>query len=336
MTMSLDELDRMIGDYIFEKGAFFFEELALFIHTYQFNYNSFYRGFCVAQKIPEYLTSWQDIPFFPIESFKGSIVPSVDSLLSLEGMWFETSGTSIGEKTRVYRDSGYFKLRSLTIIKQGEQNWFHRFNGQKIKIIFIDKANRRNQESFKFEYSVLNNIMQFFGRDDSVFCNHKEDFHQIVDAIVTAAKNRDPLVIIGPTYYFSYLIERIKNTRISIPYNERLLIMDSGGLKGKGYHNSIAEYRADLFATFKLNTYNYKNTYAMTEMGSQVSDTDVGWKEIPRWMRLRLVDDKGRFDVPKGKIVVFDLLNRANLFGILTNDIACYDHGKLIIEGRSL
>ena len=334
MTMTLEVLDKYIGDFIIGRSSLTFDQLALAIHAYQYHNNSFYRETCIAQRISEQITDFDLIPSFAIESFKGGVVPSVDVLPLMEGMWFETSGTSVGQKTRIFRDRGYFDLRTMSIKVQGEENWFRRFGGKKIKIIFIDKANRRDQKDFKFQYSVLNNMAQYFGSEESFFCDHENDFFRIMDSLNEAAKNHNPLAIVGPSYFFSDLLERIRKSHISIPYNDQLLIMDSGGLKGKGCHASMQDYHSDLFATFKLQSYNYKNTYAMTETGVQISDDDYGWKEVPRWAKIILMDHDGRRNASRGKIVIYDLLNRANLFSIITNDIARFDHGRLIIEGR--
>ena len=331
----LDDLDLIIAEFIRNESLMSFEEIAQLVHAFQFQNNTFYRQHCIEKKIGVIVDSIDCIPSFEVEYFKGKFVPSVDDLSLRKGMCFETSGTLNGEKTKIYRDEGYFKLRSLTIQKQGEDNWFKRYR-DRVKIICLDKANRRNQNDFKEQYSVLNNIVGYFGNDESRFYNHNDNFYKIIDEVIDAAAKQAPLVLIGPSYYFSDIIIRIKDEGIIIPINNQLLIMDSGGLKNKCLHQFYKHYKEDLFKTFGLQTVNYKNTYAMTEMGSQISDDEQGKKVVPRWAKIKLLDENGDENNTTGKIVIWDLLNRANIFCIKTNDRACYKDDGLIIYGKEL
>ena len=333
--ITLEELDKIIANFIQNEEFMSFEEIALLIHSFQFQNNTFYRQYCFMEGVGKTIESLDNIPSIEIESFKGDLIPSVDNISSYEGMYIETSGTINGKKTRIYRDAGYFKLRSLTIQKQGVENWFRRYNSR-VKIICLDKANRRNQNGFKEEYSVLNNIISFFGSKDSVFYDHNCDYPKIIQDVLNAALKHIPLVIIGPSYYLSDIVVRMKSECITIPYNSQLLIMDSGGLKNKSTHHSYDQYKEDLFDAFSLQCNNYKNTYAMTEIGTQISDGESGEKIVPRWARIKLVDENGKDNKSFGKIVALDLLNRANLFCIKTKDIAYYNNTNLIIKGKEL
>lgn len=333
--LKLDDLDKLIADFIQNEESSSFEEIAILIHSFQFQNNSYYRHYCYEKGIGNRINSINSIPSFEIESFKGSLIPSIDNLTAKQGMFFETSGTTSGKKAKIYRDEGYFKLRSMTIKRQGKDNWFKRF-GCRVPIICLDKANRRNQGDFKDEFSVLNNIIGYFGNHNSMFYDHIGEFNKIISDFNNAASKHAPIVLIGPSYYFSDIIIKIKKDAINLSFNDQILIMDSGGLKNKCAHQSYEQYKKDLFDTFHLRQLNYKNTFAMTEIGVQLSDDEQGEKIVPHWAKVKLVDENGLESKEKGRLVIFDLLNRANLFCIKTNDRAYYSNNGLIIKGKEL
>ncbi len=335
LQTKLIEIDKFINDFIEDTSSVTFEEIALMIHTFQYQFSHFYRNFCLKNDIGEFIDDSDLVPFFNTELFKAELIPSVVNANKFEGMFFETSGTAHGNKTKIFRDIGYFKLRNKTIEIQGRLNWFKKYYPEKIQILFLDKANRRNQNDFREEFSVLNKIKHLFGADNSMFCNYESDFYEIINAINNSIHQQYPIVIIAPSYYLSKMITKMKSENIHFPIDNKIMVMDSGGLKNKGDHNNIIEYQEELFYHFCLTNKNYKNTYAMTEIGVQISDNDYGSKEIPKWAKIKIVDAQN-LAANEGNIVIYDLLNRANLFGLKTSDIGIYENNSLKILGRSV
>lgn len=331
------QIEELIECYLSQKVPnISFDEIALQVHEFQFLYNDFYRNHCIINGISEKLTYFDEIPFIDIEQFKGQLMPSAILSDEIEGIYHETSGTTSGIKGKVYRDKEYFNLRGKTVFAQGVKNWFANFYPKKVQILFLDLANRKNASNFKNEYSVLNNMLLHFGNEKSAFLNIDIDFYKIVAEIKNSYNQNKPIVIVSPSYYLSHFIKRLQKEKISIKLQCNSLIMDSGGLKNKALHNNIDEYKNDLFNTLQLHNTNYKNTYAMTEVGSQFPDIKPNEKEIPIWSKVRIFSKSNIncLDDSIGQIVIFDLLNRNLIFGIKTGDKGCIQNNCLKFVNR--
>lgn len=338
--LSIDiKISTLINDHLNgRKPSYVFDEIALEIHQFQFNNSDLYRNFCENNSIPMHLSSMVEVPFFNVDEFKGKSFPDTSCIKSNNGMFMETSGTTKGISGKIYRDDGYFKLRRETIICQGNVCWFKRYIPNKVKIIFLDIANRRNLSGFKKEYSVLNTIKEDFGSSESCFLNIFHDFHQILDHLNYSYTHDMPIVIISPSYYLSNFILKAKEEHISVRLQKNSLVMDSGGLKNNGKHLSMSEYKQDLYGLFGISDENYINTYAMTEIGAQFSNHPPSeYKEIPPWTKISIIDDNNNqcLDNAPGTIVIYDLLNRTNIFGVKTTDIGMLNDGLLKVLGRS-
>ncbi len=338
----LSEIDRkiknIIDSYADNKTCdYSFNEVALEVHKYQYRYNDFYRNYCNQKNINEIIYNWKEIPFFNLESFKGKTIPSCFSYSEDNNMYYETSGTTKGIKGKIFRDNNFFILRSKSIYAQGKRNFFTRYS-DKVKIIFLDLANRRNLTNFSEKYSVLNNINYFFGSDLSEFIlpNSKMNLDKIIQYIKKSHLKSEPIVIIGPSYHISSLLSYIKTNNIHVIFPSNGLIMDSGGLKNKTDYGNMSDYLMDLFTLFHISRYNYKNTYALSEIGSQFPEYENEIiKEIPPWTKIKIVDQDNNLVFNKnGNIVIYDLLNRTALFGMKTSDIGMEVEKGLIICGR--
>jgi len=316
-----------------------FESIAMEIHQFQYKYNDFYSTYCTKNSINHNLANFNEIPYFRIENFKGELIPSSVPINEKEGVFFETSGTTQGIKGKIYRDKQFFELINKTVFAIGSKIWFKNFD-TKPDLIFLDFPNKRNLPNYPIEYSVLYNIKYFFGSEKSKFYNIKN--HEELDELIEILKDNKTFVLISPSYYLSNLLDYIKTNKISVKINSNSLILDSGGLKNKSNHLNYTQYLNDLFQIFGINNFNYFNTYALTEIGSQFTNKHgQEFKEIPSWTKIKIVKNIDNKFVECengeiGNILIYDLLNRGSLFGLLTSDLGILNENNLKIIGREI
>ncbi len=335
-----NKIKTLIDNYISNSSSSaVFNNIAIEIHQFQYKYNSFYYNFCKNISITNNVSNLTEIPFFSIESFKGQLIPSTVPISENEGVYFETSGTLNGQKGKVYRDKYFFELIKKTVFAVGFKIWFQNFKN-KPDLIFLDYPNKRNLSNYPIEYSVLYNIKTFFGSDHSNFYNItiQEQLNDLIELL----KSNKHFVIIGPSYYLSNLIDYIYKNNITLKIDPNSLILDSGGLKNKSSHLNNCDYLTDLLDVFGIYKSNYFNTYALTEIGSQFTNMPgEEYKVIPPWTKIRIVKKMNNSfidcnDNEIGNIIIYDLLNRGCLLGLLTSDLGILKGNTLKVIGREI
>ena len=344
--MTLKNIDNQICHLIVNgvNDNNLFNDLALETCKYQFAHNKQYQTFLDNMGCRPYeLTHFNQIPPLPVSNFK-----SGESWISIsetgEGMFLSTSGTSSGNPALVFRDANFFDLRTKAINWLGRNRLFTLYLPDRIKIIFLDRPNRRNQIDFREDWSILGTIKSIFGTQDSFFLDWENDGSELLmQSIVRHQATKEPLVILGPSYRISQFLVNMKSENIQLPFNS--MVMDSGGLKNKGRHSSDGQYHYDLIDQFGLGVKNYINSYALSECGSQFPDdlslskSDICKTDLP-WAKVRIVNKKAREFTECaineiGEIVVYDLLNRGSVFALATQDLAIKTTNGFRIVGRS-
>lgn len=353
MYKILTKIDRQLNQIIEVYGDrgdenLGFDNLALTIFEFQFDYNKPYRNHCLHLGVKkEDVRQWSEIPFMLTEDYKKGAVETTVPICR-EGLFYETSGTTSGIRGRVYRDPGFFLLRERAIWAAGRRELFFRFGDEKVDIAFLDFPDRRKL-GYPLSYSVLYNIQKYFGSEKSKFFDitSNSECQRLIDMIEANNRMSRPLVILGPSYHLSRFLNFLHlNKLLHITLPQRSMVLDSGGLKNKAFHRDYEEYVSDLLRMFSIGRKDYINTYALTEIGTQFSDdarncygNDVS-KKAPPWARVRIV--KG--DVNKiidcseeeiGTVIVYDLLNRGSIFALRTSDSGIKtQEGFKIYEGR--
>lgn len=342
LLANLEKIDRKISvlveAYLQDRpSAPPFDEIVSDIHALHYAFSLPYREHCDSLGIPVAITSTEQLPVANLSDFKGKEIPCIIPNDG-RGMSFRTSGTSTGVPTTIYRDHGYFTIRNQSVVCQGQKQWFAHYKPPKVTLIFLDTANRNNALTFRDSYSVLNTMRTTFGNEETRFIRHREEHDALVSIIDRSRAADQPIVLIGPSYYFSEFVAELAARNSTALLGPGSQLMDSGGLKNRGRHRDTKTY-LDALAT-RLGVApgrNYINTYAMTETGSQLSNTPgTTHKEIPPWVRVRIVNGQGTpcKGGEVGNLVLVDLLNRTNLVAIDTGDMATMHPDGLQVLGR--
>jgi hypothetical protein len=118
---------------------------------------------------------------------------------------------------------------------------------------------------------------------------------------------------------------------------EELIVMETGGMKGRRKELT----RAELHAALRLGFPNagIHSEYGMTELLSQAYSSDGKWFSPPRWMKAFTTEISDPFHVlhpgQRGLLAFIDLANYHSCSFIQTRDIGVVnDQGLFTVEGR--
>lgn len=296
-----------------------FEENALQLFNYQYNNNVIYQQFCNhLGRTPDLVMSLTTIPFMPIEFFKNhKIVASSAENYTL----FESSGTTDAENkskhfvadvdfylktSELIFNQFYGDLKDFTILAL-LPNYLERSNSSLIAMVdyFIKKTN--NLDSGYYLY------------------NHEE----LVDKL---KKRKGKTLLIGVTFA---LLDLAENFQIDL--NDDVIIMETGGMKGK--RKELLRDEVHQILTQAFNVQNIHSEYGMTELLSQGYSKGNGVFDTPAWMRILLRDINDPLTINNqlryGGVNVIDFANIDSCSFIATQDLGrMKENNQFEIIGR--
>lgn len=312
-----------------------FNETALLLFRYQFDYNLRYRQFCFSRhKDPKVVRSWEEIPPIPVMAFKLAEISCRP--MSEAVRVFQSSGTTGREKSRQ-------ALFDLDLSKEAILSRFGRHlipEGKRIRMaILTPSPGEAPDSSLSHMMGVVRDV---FGTEKS---RHYIEGGRL-DAERLAADLshlQEPIALLGTSFSFVHLLDFLQARAhpLSLPVGSRL--MDTGGFKGK----SREVPREQLYALYEeslgLPPENCINEYGMAEMTSQFYDGVVGRKGPriyipPPQVRSRFLHPETLQPVRKGEIGLlahYDLANIDSAMAILTEDLGREVEGGFVLLGRA-
>lgn len=311
-----DSLVRRIYD-INEKD---FEGVAMDVWKYQYVFNPLYRSYCDLLKVgQDEVHSIADIPYLPIVMFREHDVRT--------GNW-------VPEK--IFRSSGTTgSIQSKHLVR--ELNWYHKIC-RKCFQIPVDKPE---------QYAWIGLLPSYLERTDSSLVSmvhhfmesskHPENrfFPQISEEIITSLKllqqSNKPTILIGVSFALIDLF-----ARADVPVWDNLLVIETGGMKGRGREIT----RDELYQQLRVHYSGLRiaGEYGMTELLSQAYRMDGHFHSGPTMrVYMRDISDPLRMigDGQRGVINVIDLANIDTCAFIATDDIGiAYPDGGFDVLGR--
>ncbi len=282
--------------------------------------NKVYRDWLNGLRIdPAKIKSPIEIPFLPVEMFKSHRV--VTGEVSQQAMKFHSSSTT-GAMPSVHwiKDPDFYKENLL-------RNFRFFYGDPKDYCILALLPDGRTVQHSSLAFMCAELIARS-ENPESGFCP---------DAIITAEKlkrlkeERQSVLLIGLSYALLDLAET------GIKLNENIIVMETGGMKGKRREMLKTELHSQLKNAF--GTGEIHSEYGMTEMLSQGYSKTSGLFEFPPWVRvyLRQTDDPISLfgeDDKTGGICVIDLANIHSCAFLAIKDLGRMHEGKLELIGR--
>lgn len=310
-----------LEDRIFNVNEATFNEVALQVFEYQFNHVDIYHNFCEGiKRTPQTVKNYTDIPFLPIEFFKSNEVLARGRQAQVV---FESSGTTgVVTSRHLVADTKLYEESFVRTFKQhyGEP-------GEYVILALLPSYLERGGSSLVY---MAKHLIDMSGRPESGFFLH--NFIELHEQLGKAKGSGQKVLLLGVTYA---LLDFAEQFDMKFP---ELIIMETGGMKGRRKEMTRQEVHATLCAAFGVSKIH--SEYGMTELLSQgYSKGDGIFEAPPAWLKIILRDMYEPLHILSegntGAVNVIDLANLYSCSFIATSDMGkMYDDGRFEILGR--
>ena len=245
-----DNLSDVYG-YLAHSGPEVYEEVALSLFSYQWQYNLLYRKFCNSlHRYPDNVNRLQDIPFLPIDFFKTHEVRT--------GKWeqpellFESSGTTGLKPSR-------HLLRHAHVYEQSLLAGFRQFYGEPSGYVFLALLPSYLERSTSSLVHMARSLMAHSKRPENGF--YLDDLQGLAETIKKLEAEGQKTLLLGVTFALLDMAE-------AYPMQLRhTLVMETGGMKGRREEWTRGQVHDFLKERWGLASVH--SEYGMTELLSQ-------------------------------------------------------------------
>jgi phenylacetate-coenzyme A ligase PaaK-like adenylate-forming protein len=299
-----------------------FEEKALELFYFQARNNAVsrdylkYRGVAVSS-----VNKVEDIPFLPIRFFKDFDVVSGD-LAAFQG-YYSSSGTTGAIASKHYFWSEEFYLNHALNLFENEYGSIKDYH---LLALLPSYLERKGSSLVRMsEYFIQKTGSEFSG---FYLYNHED----LIRTLGILQKQEKKIILLGVTFALLDLADG----PLTMPTMDNLIVMETGGMKGKRREMIREEIHAVLKRAFKVK--DIHSEYGMTELMSQAYSKSEGRYNIPLTMRVMVRDVNDPLSYSSrnlGGINIVDLANFHSCAFIETQDLGKIDNqNKLEVLGR--
>jgi hypothetical protein len=317
-----------------------FEPLALEIFRFQANQNPIYKAFLKNLGIrPSKVSYIEKIPCLPISFFKSQAV--ISGKTNIEHT-FESSGTtgSINSKHFI-SDLPFYEYLSLKTFELR----YSPITDYHILALLPSYLERSNSS---LVYMAQSFIYKSFSEESGFYINNLTELAKRLNSILNDNSDKRKILLFGVTFA---LLDLIESNSFHFKYPEKLIVMETGGMKGKRKEMLREDVQDRLKAAF--NVPQIHSEYGMTELLSQAYSKGEGWFKNSATMKvlIREVNDpfaylpsfeignkssSKRKHKKTGGINVIDLANIDSCSFIETQDLGSFseDYQSFTVLGR--
>ena len=296
-----------------------FIEAALELFNFQYHHNRIYRSYVDHLSIdPSNVRTPSQIPYLPIRFFKSQKVTSGEFL---PAVIFESSGTTQQNTSRHY-------INDLDFYHQVSSRIFSDFFGAIKNTVVIGLLPSYLERQNASLVAMVDHFIKISGRSESGF--YLDNIDALINQLNKLKKSAIPVFLFGVTFA---LLDLAKKFGLEM---DNLVILETGGMKGRGREMVREELHDELSRTLKSKI--ISSEYGMTELLSQAYMNVEGYFVTPSWMRVLIRDINDPFDYVKngksGAINVIDLANIHSCAFIETEDLGVMTDGGFKVLGR--
>lgn len=284
-----------------------FLDYALSIFRKQAQENPIYKQFIEYLKInPLTIHQLEMIPFLPVQFFKSHIISCGNEKIE---KIFKSSGTGTNNRSQHY-------VSDLKIYETSFQLGFKHFYGNIEDYAVLAILPSYLEQGDSSLIYMVGQLIASSKHPHSAYYSKDESIEAIMD-VLTKKNPKQKILLIGVTYALLDLAEQFP---LSKPHNN-LIVMDTGGMKGRKKEMIRQELHALLKIGFKVNQIH--SEYSMTELMSQAYSSSNGAFICPPWMKVLFRDLSDPFEMKDsgGGINIIDLANINTCSFIETQDI---------------
>lgn len=298
-----------------------FEQFCLTIFKYQAEQNQVYKDYIMALGLDiSTIKSSKQIPFLPISFFKSHEVKcgSFESEIS-----FESSGTTAQIRSK-------HSIKNVELYIKSFSKAFEQFYGnpkEYLILALLPSYLERQNSSLVFMANHL--IQQSEFAESGFFLDETE---KLIDTLSQAASKKQKTILLGVSFALLDLVEQFE-----IPQNPNLIVMETGGMKGKRKELIREELHSILKSGFHCDSIH--SEYGMTELLSQAYASKNGLFSCPPWMSVFIRKQDNPFEYAQnheiGAINIIDLANIHSCSFIQTDDLGrMHPDGTFEVLGR--
>jgi phenylacetate-coenzyme A ligase PaaK-like adenylate-forming protein len=283
-----------------------FNELALEIFQFQYKNVKIYHEFvCHLGINGSQIDHWKNIPFLPISFFKTHKVLSA-------GLKEETIFTSSG--TAGAETSSHF-VADLSLYEKSFLQGFKCFYGKPSNyrvMALLPSYLERKGSSLVY---MADKLIQLSKDEQSGF--YLSNLEELVQTLKNPTSK--PILLFWVSFALLDLVQ------YEIPEVSNLIVMETGGMKGRRQEIIKEEFHKMLKIGFKVNSIH--SEYGMTELLSQAYSDGQGLFKTPPWMKILIRDINDPLtSLGNGKSGGINIIDLANLYSC--SFIATSDLGK--------
>jgi hypothetical protein len=289
-----------------------FEKKALAVFQYQFHNNELYRAYVQAIKTDiDKVDALHKIPFLPISFFKshqivtGHFEPTII---------FESSKTT-GEIASKHYVSSTALYQEIAL--HGFQDQFGDINEYVILALLPSYLERSNSSLVHMVSFFMQQSKQGF---DGFYLNDFKGLHNQIDSLL---KGNKKVLLIGVSFALLDFAEQYP-----ADYS-KLIVMETGGMKGRKKEITRTELHAFLIKQWNLNA--VYSEYGMTELLSQAYAKMDGKLQTSASLRVLVRDVNDPMDVRETGVGALNFIDLANVHScsfIATEDIGKVQNGR--------
>jgi len=318
--------------YFFEVDTIFtiktgqeFLSAALRTFRYQYQNVEIYRRFVEYLKInPDEVDELVKIPFLPIEMFKNHQI--IDKNIKTD-LFFQSSGTTQMNLSKHF-------IADENLYQESIYKSFTQFIGTPEDYIFLgllpSYLERRNSSLIY----MVDYLMKKSGKpENGYFLYNHEELFKLLDKL----KNKK-VILFGVSFALLDFIDycHSERTEESLNFMENLMVIETGGMKGRKEEMTKDELLKILQEGFK--TEKIYSEYSMTELLSQAYSLGNNEYRSPNWMKIMIRNAEDPFNYEKegrtGAINIIDLANVHSCAFIATQDLGKIVGDKFQVLGR--
>jgi hypothetical protein len=264
-----------------------------------------------------------DIPFLPIQFFKSHKVLSFDKSENVDKVFLSSSTTGKGQSKHYVK---YLALYEYAFMRAFENSYGNIENYQVLCLL----PSYAEREGSSLVY-MANFLIEKSRNSGSGF--YLYDHETLYQKLLAANKSKQKVLVLGVSFALLDFAEKYV-----LPENQNLIVMETGGMKGRRKEILRDELHVTLTQAFGVQSIH--SEYGMTELLSQGYSSGKGIFKAPPWMKIqvRLLD--APFSKPqlakRGIIQVIDLSNVFSCAFVETEDIGIsHADGTFEVLGRA-
>ncbi len=258
----------------------------------------------------EAVGSIEQIPFLPIEFFKGREIISFDGKSELI---FRSSGTKDGTQSQHF-------VYKKNICEDSFVKSFQLFYGEPSDYVILGLLPSYLERKGSSLVYMVDHLIKLSGKKESGF--YLKNYPELVEVL---AGNRDQKIfLIGVSYELMDLAEQFK------PNLNGQIVIETGGMKGERKEIPKEELHEILKSKFNLD--HIHSEYGMTELLSQAYSKGDGVFECPPWMKIVIREYNDPFTYTNSKSGGINVIDLANIYSC--SFIATDDLGRIFEENK--